>query len=134
MDDVEGFSVYLVLEDGTRIPQYPNPHRKRHKDFTGTLGSRRIVCPPKTRFSIVLEIHEAFKLFSADGVLLLISIGEKSPQIPTDDEYEQFSWLQNNQMNIRGQHRFNVIQTWDKNGSLQPSQLLPLEMPMPNRE
>ena len=133
MEHSDGIAVYLTTPSGSRYPPWPNPYQKRHPDFKGSLGSRQIVVPPGSRFAIDVEFSASFKLYSATGVAIIIVIEDKSSQLSRDDNSQVF-YLDARKMDIRKKHRFESFAFWEREGEIEPSEYLPLEMPTPNRE
>lgn len=137
VDLEEGLRVWLEAPTGSRVPVYENPYKRRHPSFDGTFESRRMAAGPGTDVVLVLDIGPEYKLFSAKGLLVQVSIGDRSSQCElTHDEniYEQCYYLSDDHMTLREQHRFPNISLWTKGHGSDPPEEIPLEIPRPQRE
>jgi hypothetical protein len=133
MKHIDGIGVSITTPCGSPFLEWPNPFEKRHPDFDGSLGSRQVVVPPGTRFIINVEFDASFKLYRATGVAIIIEIGDASSRLSCDDNSQVF-YLDARKMDIRKKHRFELFAFWEREGEIEPSEYLPLEMPRPNRE
>lgn len=67
----DGLNVYLELLDGTRIQEYAHLLKPKEGDGPRVL----ISLPPGTPLRVVLEAHDDFRVFSSEGVKLVVACG-----------------------------------------------------------
>ena len=108
----DGITVYLKGLDGERIKEYDNGiGNEHHPDFDGVIGTRQIAAIPGTTVEVVVELDEAFYLFSADGVLVEIHTG--SPTAPlTMDDSGQCWWIKSARRSVSGTYTFSFYITF----------------------
>lgn len=94
------------------------------------LSKCRVVAVPGSAFEVEVEIPADFKLYSAAGVTVHISMA--TPMSGSDHCHKgQFFWLDASKMNIRQKHTFRGFALWEQPGALEPSSFAPFEMPLP---
>ena len=129
MRHVDGITVCLERLDGPKYAEYQNPYETRHTKYKGGLGSRLVVAEAGEKFD------RGFKLYSADGIAIIVVVGDETEQLRLIDNTQAF-WLDPGPKRIDFkdlEHRFDAFTTWETEARVEPTRQLSMRMPRPDR-
>lgn len=135
MKHSDGIEAVIINSIGNMSTEYQNPYSMADDDLEGGLASSLIREDFGEVFELSITFDDSFDLRGADGVKLVIAIGEDPlPKAEAGSlRNVQAVWIP--QEHVHGQHRFSAFRLWNHDIFRQFSshQLKQFAVPKPDR-
>lgn len=133
MKHQDGVHVTISQLHGDQFMEVANAYEKHHDNYSGAFGSRLVAAQPGSAFQINVTFDTNFRLFNADGVLVVITCGSATDLIMRRDN-PQSHWLDRTHMSINGEHTFTAFTLWSSAEADASTRKIPMEVPQHDRE
>ena len=133
MRHVDGIGVNIASFKAEPRAAYHNPHEKRHGKFEGGFASRLIASAVGRQFMVQLEVAPEFHLLRSEGIIIIISIGDRT-RLLTYAENAQCFWIPAQRFEKRRKYSIDRFKVWQNAESAHPTQQVPLYFPRPASE
>ncbi|KAK3704074.1 hypothetical protein LTR37_014049 [Vermiconidia calcicola] len=130
MRHVDGIGVNIASFKAEPRAEYHNPHEKRHGKFEGGFASRLIASAVGRQFMVQLEVAPEFHLLRSEGIIIIISIGDRT-RLLTYAENAQCFWIPAQRFEKRRKYSIDRFKVWQNAESAHPTQQVPLYFPRP---